>query len=198
MAAVQPTTDTERFAQWVTVEKGLSENTISAYQSDLAQFAAFLDSRKTREADRRDIGAYSGKLLNDGLDPSSVARKLSTLRQFYRFLLLDGVITKDPTATIPSPKAWKKIPDFLALAEVEQLLDASRAISYSSHNNNATYLLRRDQAMLELLYASGLRVSELATARMSDLNLESRTLAICGKGEKTRIVPFRQSRSALS
>jgi integrase/recombinase XerD len=190
LAAIQPTTDSERFAQWNTVEKGLSENTISSYRRDLAQFEDFL-RRPARQASKTDISSFMGKLFANGLEPSSAARKLSTLRQFFRFLQLDRVLTKDPTANISSPKGWKKLPEYLGHDEVDRFLDASRAFAYSSgHGKNPTYLSRRDQAMLELFYASGLRASEAATARLSDLNLEARTLTVCGKGDKTRIVPL--------
>jgi integrase/recombinase XerD len=157
----------QRFGEWLTVEKGLAANTITNYGSDLKQFAEFLGSRPVREACKSDISSFMGKLFAGGLEPSSVARKISALQQFFRFLLLDRAIAKDPTANVPAPKGWKKVPNFLALADVDQFLDASRVIAYSSlSSSNPTYLFRRDQAMLELLYASGLRASEVARANV--------------------------------
>ena len=98
-------TDSQRFIQYITVEKGLSETTIYSYGKDLAQFAEFLGSRPLREAQKGDISGFFGKLLTGKMDPGSVARKGVTLRQFFRFLILDGMIAKDPTATVPLPKA---------------------------------------------------------------------------------------------
>lgn len=182
-------TDLQRFAEWNIIEKGLSAGTISSYNSDLRQFATFLDPRPVRTACKSDVSGYMGKLLASGIEGRSAARKLSTLHQFFRFLLLDRVLTKDPTANVRAPKGWKKLPQSLEQNEVNQFLDGSRA----PYGRLPNYLFRRDQAMLELFYASGLRASELATARIADLNLEARTLTVCGKGDKTRIVPFGKS-----
>jgi integrase/recombinase XerD len=188
-----------KFKQWNTVEKNLSPLTIEAYRTDVEQFAQFLNNRPLVQTLRSDVGAFSGKLLGNNIEPSSVARKLATLRQFFRLLILDRIITKDPTANVPAPKGWKKMPRFLSLKEVEQFLDENQPGSeygpvefpgYSGQWGTPRHLLRRDQAMLELLYAGALRASEVATARVADLNLEARILMVCGKGSKTRIVPL--------
>jgi integrase/recombinase XerD len=176
-----------RFVQWMTVEKGLAGTTISSYRHDLKQFADFLCDRQLAEVRKNDIGNFMARLLSDGIEGRSVARKVSTLRQFFRFLLMDRIIATDPTAFIRSPKAWKVLPKSLEASEIEAVLNPAREYA---PDHFGKYLTRRDQAVLELLYAGALRVSEITSARLCDLNLSVRLLTIRGKGDKERIVPF--------
>ncbi|MGH9514202.1 MAG: tyrosine-type recombinase/integrase [Terriglobales bacterium] len=192
-----------RFLQWNTVEKNLSPLTVEAYRQDLRQFAEFL-GRPLIEAQKTDVSTYMGKLLS-GHQASSVARKLVALKQFFRLLLIDRVITKDPSVSVPAPKGWKKMPRYLSRSEVDTFLDPNEpAGNYVPSNasirygGEPSYLVRRDQAILELFYATGCRVGEVAQARTADLNLDARTILVFGKGSKERIVPLgRRAASAL-
>ena len=128
-----------------------------------------------------------GKLLADGIEGRSVARKVTSLRQFYRFLLMDRIISVDPTTGMRSPKVWKILPKALGTSELDAILNETGDYAPAHFGK---YLNRRDQALLELAYAGGLRVSEMTCARLVDLNLTERLLIVRGKGDKERIVPF--------
>lgn len=163
--------------------------TIAAYTSDLAQFAEFLEERKQnlRAARREDVREYIQELFSNGLDGRSVGRKLSAIRHLYRHLLLDGKIDKDPTLNIDLPKQWKVLPKALSRDEVGAML-AEAPPQNETARSQALGL--RDHAMLELLYAGGVRVSEVADARLEDLKLEMGYILVRGKGDKERMVPL--------
>ena len=171
------------FLDYLRVERGSAKLTIAAYRSDLAQFAAFLEKRKQHlsAARREDVREYIQELFSNSLDGRSVGRKLSAIRHLYRHLLLDGKIDKDPTLNIDLPKQWKVLPKALSRAEVGAMLAEA-----PPRNETA----RGDRAMLELLYAGGVRVSELADARLEDLKLEMGYILVRGKGDKERMVPL--------
>jgi len=177
------------FLDYLRVEKGSAKHTIDAYRRDLAQFADFLEKRKQFliSARREDVRDFIQELFANQLDGRSVGRKLSALRHFYRYLLLDGKIAKDPTLNIDSPKQWRVLPKSLSRDEVEATLG-------STHPRNETARSRalalRDRAMLELLYAGGVRVSEVAHARLEDLKLDMGYILVRGKGDKERMVPL--------
>ncbi len=161
------------------IEKGLSANSLSAYSADLSKFSAFLgDSPAVQGAE--EIRHYIDHLYAIKLSHRSIARHLTTLRSFYGFLLREGAIESDPTQLLRSPRQWQTIPKFLNLEEIERLLEAP-------DKTRPTGL--RDYAMLQLLYATGLRVSELCRVGVSDLNLEVGVLRTTGKGDKQRLVP---------
>ncbi|HLX86609.1 MAG TPA: site-specific tyrosine recombinase XerD [Terriglobales bacterium] len=176
------------FLDYLRVERGSARLTISAYASDLAQFAGFLAERKQDlvRARREDVREYLQELFSNGLDGRSVGRKLSAIRQLYRHLLLDEKIEKDPTLNIDLPKQWKVLPKALSRDEVGSML-APRP-----ENNTARgqALALRDHAMIELLYGGGVRVSEVADARLEDLKLEMGYILVRGKGDKERMVPL--------
>ncbi len=176
------------FLDYLRVERGSARLTIAAYTSDLAQFAAFLAERRVDlvRAQREDVREYLQELFSHGLDGRSVGRKLSAIRQLYRHLLLDEKIEKDPTLNIDLPKQWKVLPKALSRDEVGSML-ASRP-----ENNTARgqALALRDHAMIELLYGGGVRVSEVADARLEDLKLEMGYILVRGKGDKERMVPL--------
>jgi integrase/recombinase XerD len=178
-----------RFSDYLRVEKGLARLTMQAYASDLEQFAEFLCSRRRglTQARPNDVRDFLSDLFGRGQDGRSVARKLSALRQFYKFLLLDRHIQHDPTVNLDSPRQWKVLPKSLALNEIEQML-SSEGKSADSQLQSA--LAARNRAMLEVLYAGALRVSELTTARMEDVKLELGFILVRGKGDKERIVPL--------
>jgi integrase/recombinase XerD len=165
------------FLNFCRLEKGLAANSLSAYAMDLRRFAAFC-STPTPDADT--IRGYLDHLYGAGLGSRSVARHLATLRSFYHFLLREGLITADPTQHIGSPKQWQTIPKFLNLEQIEAILRAP---------DGARPTGLRDHAMLELLYATGLRVSELCRVSIADLNPELGVLRVTGKGNKQRVVP---------
>ena len=171
------------FINYVQVERGLSPNTVIAYRSDLEKFARFCVTRKLPLAGvgREQVVDFLGRLYRQGLDSRSVARQLATLRSFFRFLLQEEILRRDPTEHIESPRVWKRLPKFLSLGEVERLLAQPDA---------ATLLGLRDKAMLELLYATGLRVSELVNLKVGDVQLEAGYLRCLGKGSKERVVPL--------
>jgi len=170
------------FLNAVRVEKGLAENTIRAYRRDLEKFIAFARQRKlsTEHVGRTDIVDFLGTLYRKGLDSRSVARHLVTLRNFFRFALIEGYVEHDPSLTIESPKFRRSLPDFLSVEEVDRLLCQPDMRSVTG---------LRDRAMIELMYSCGLRVSELCGLRVSDLQQEEGCLRCIGKGNKERLVP---------
>jgi integrase/recombinase XerD len=177
------------YEAYLRIEKGLRPLTCEAYLSDLRIFAEFLEDRNAvlLTAAEADVAALLEHLRNHGIDSRSAARKLSCLRGFYRWLLLDKRIHHDPTINIESPKAWKVLPKSLAEPEVAEMLE--RAGMAASHPQAKATALR-DRAILELLYAGGLRVSEVTALSTSDLMLDTGRVQVRGKGDKERIVPL--------
>jgi len=186
------------FLDYLRVERGSAKLTIAAYNSDLVQFAEFLEARSTqlKTASREDVRDFIQELFSNQLDGRSVGRKLSAVRHLYRYLLLDGKVKKDPTLNIDSPKQWKVLPKSLTRDEVESILKANVPISVDSTEAPTAQTARaqaqalRDRAMIELLYAGGLRVSEVAGARLEDLKLDLGYILVHGKGDKERLVPL--------
>jgi integrase/recombinase XerD len=174
--------DIRTFLNCLRVEKGLSQNTIDAYQRDIGKFAEFVKKRglSTKDVRRSDIVDFLASLYNRRLDSRSVARHLVTLRNFFRFALMEGYIEEDPAATVESPKFRRSLPQFLSLDEVERLL---------RQPDTSTMIGLRDKAMIELMYSCGLRVSELCGVRVADLKMDEGSLRCVGKGDKERIVP---------
>ena len=179
---------------YLRVEKGLRPLTCEAYLSDLRTFAEFLEGRNgvLLSAIQEDVAALLEHLRAHGIDSRTSARKLSCLRGFYKWLLLDRRIHHDPTVNIESPKAWKVLPKSLAEPEVNEMLE--RAGMKASHPQAQAAALR-DLAILELLYGAGLRVSEVTALSVSDLHFDVGRAQVRGKGDKERIVPL--GRSAL-
>jgi integrase/recombinase XerD len=171
----------EQYLEHCLVEKGLSANTLEAYRRDLHKFIAFSESCQGDSFLKAEfVRAYVDSLYQAGLASSSIARNLTSLRNFYSFLLSEGRAETDPTAFIPIPKQWQKIPKYLNLSEIDRIT-ATPEVSCPRG--------LRDKAMLELLYATGLRVSELCGLLISDVNLELGVLRVTGKGNKQRMVP---------
>ncbi len=179
------------FLDYLRIEKGLARLSIAAYTTDIGQFAQFLEKRKQflMTARRQDVREFLQQLFSNRVDGRSVGRKLSALRHLYRYLLLDKRIEHDPTLNIESPRQWKVLPKSLARDEVEATLAAPGHPSKSDRQDSAALALR-DRAILELLYAGALRVSELVTATLEDLKLEAGYMLVRGKGDKERIVPL--------
>lgn len=174
----------DQYINYLLVEKGLSNATISSYSADLLRFSEFLVSKKIKgieEADTVAILKYLIDLRDDGLDIRSRARHLVTLRGFYRFLISEKIISTDPVRLIDLPKFGFKLPHVLSVDEISVLLNTPDPEKPKG---------ARDAAMLELLYAAGLRVSELLHVKIRDLNLESGFVRVMGKGSKERIIPI--------
>ncbi len=173
------------FLNFCRLEKGLAANSLEAYSSDLARFAHFAASAAPAEIPSQALLLlYLNSLYRSGLGSRSIARHLTTLRSLYGFLLSEKRIAADPTEHIQSPRQWHNIPHFLNLDQVEKILtvpDPSKPTGL------------RDRAMIELLYAAGLRVSELCTVRLTDLNSEMGFIRVTGKGNKQRLVPVGKS-----
>jgi len=176
-----------KFLDFLVVEQGYSENTIAAYRNELSQFARFLtemDPPITSWAEVRkdNIINYILHLKEREYTSSTVARKVAAIRSFFHFLLAEGIIKDDPTATLDSPKVKKRLPKALSHDLVNRLLaEAGRSSKPKGH---------RDKALLELLYATGMRVSELVLLNIGDVNLASANVRCFGKGAKERIIPI--------
>jgi integrase/recombinase XerD len=176
------------FLMHVKVEKGLSANTVAAYRRDLVKFEQFAKKRKLtlQAVTRDDLVDFLAGLYREKLESRTVARHLVTLRNFFRFAQIQETISEDPSINLESPKIRRSLPGYLRLEEVERLL---------SQPDPKTTLGMRDRAMLELLYSTGLRVSELVSLRVSDLDSKLGCVRCIGKGDKERIVPV--GRTAL-
>jgi integrase/recombinase XerD len=179
----------KNFLDYLNVEKGLTPLTVGAYKSDLIQFAEFIAVRRRDldKATREDVRGFMSQLFANGVKDRSVARKLSTLRHFYKYLLLDRIINEDPTLDIDSPKQWKVLPKSLAVSEIDSMLEAA---GQAGDSKLSAALAQRDQTMLEVFYAGGMRVSEIINVKLEDLKLEFGYILVRGKGDKERIVPI--------
>lgn len=167
------------------MEKGLSDNSVSAYQSDLKDFTKFvhhLGKSRVDEITRNDILAFLSDCKERGLEPSSLARRLVSIKIFFRYLFQEKIVTTDITGVMDSPKLWRLLPDFLSINEVNALLKAFPATAKDP-------LIFRNRAILELMYSCGLRVSETASLQLNSLLLDQDLIRIIGKGDKERIVP---------
>jgi integrase/recombinase XerD len=161
----------------------MSPNTIASYRRDLASLVAFAEPKGpgVDRLDRRELEAFVRQLMTGGLAPRSVARAIACIRGYYKFLLLEKRITVDPAADLRAPRAWPALPRYLDLAQVDRLL---------AQPDTATPRGLRDKALIELLYATGLRVTELLSLKPADVNLAGGYLTCIGKGDKQRIVPL--------
>lgn len=174
----------DEFLNYLVVERGLSRNTLESYSRDLNKYIDYLEKHgisDIKETSSSHIIAFISTLTEKGLSTKTTARNLVAIRTFYKFLVSEKYLEENPAARIDSPKTWFRLPNTLALDEVERLLDQPDA---------NTPLGMRDSAMLELLYATGLRVSELISLSLNNINLEAGYLIALGKGSKERIVPI--------
>ncbi len=175
----------DSFLNFLAVEKGLAKNTMEAYGRDLSGYVTDLDEHGditfSDRVDQTAIINYLGRLKRAGLSPRSRARSLSAIRTFHRFMVRENHATHDPTALIEAPRTIRSLPELLTLNEVESLLLAATGESAFA---------RRDRAMLEVLYATGMRVSELVSLKLGDLKLDIGCLTAFGKGAKQRLIPL--------
>src|SRR5580700_1655191 len=169
------------FLNFCRVEKGLAANSLEAYEADLLKFAQFCAGEPESGLPNVEAaGRYVDSLFQSGLGSRSVARHLSTLRSFYSFLLREGTIHADPTEHLGAPKQWQTIPKFLNLEDIDKIIQTTDITRPNG---------LRARAMLELLYATGLRVSELCRLGLGDCNLDLGVVRTTGKGNKQRLVP---------
>jgi integrase/recombinase XerD len=173
----------DQFLDAIWMERGLSANTLGAYRADLVALRKWLAKRDTSLifATRSDLLAFIAWRTEEGAKPRSTARQLSSFRRFYRFLLREGQIQQDPTSKIEMPRIGRSLPQSLTEAEVESLLNAPDVKDPLGH---------RDRTMLEVLYATGLRVSELINLSQSEINLNQGVARIVGKGDRERLIPL--------
>ncbi len=173
------------YLAYLRVEKGLADNTVVAYRRDIRQFLECLENSRVAldQVDRQQVQDYLRELYGE-VSPRTMARRIVALRSFFRFLLLDGYLSQDPTETLEAPRIWRSLPSYLTAEQVEELLalpDVARPLGL------------RNRAMLEVLYASGLRVSELVNLKIQDVRLDLGILRTMGKGSKERLVPVGDS-----
>ena len=173
----------DRFLDAIWMERGLSENTLGAYRADLVALAQRLDSKGIRlmSASRADVMDYIAWRVEGGAKPRSTARQLSSFRRFYRYLLREGVVSEDPTVNIAMPKIGRSLPQSLTEQDVDSLLASPKVAEPLGH---------RDRTMLEVLYATGVRVSELINLKLGQINLNQGVLRIVGKGDRERLIPL--------
>jgi integrase/recombinase XerD len=173
----------DRFLDAIWMERGLSQNTLGAYRADLMTLGRGLaEQEKTiQEADKADLLAFIANRVEGGAKPRSTARQLSSFRRFFRYIMREGLRDSDPTADIEMPRIGRSLPKTLTEDEVDALLNAPNTDEPLGH---------RDRAMLELLYATGLRVSELINLKQSQINFNQGVLRIVGKGDRERLIPL--------
>jgi integrase/recombinase XerD len=170
------------FISYLSVERGLSKNTVASYATDLKGFLGSLaeNGRDPGSFTRQDIVSYLERLKDSGYSTASVCRFISSIKGFSRYLITEKIIFEDPTETLRSPKQWDRLPKALSLEDIKTL--------FKTEIKSETFV--RDSAMLELMYSSGLRVSEVISSKVNDLNFEAGFLRVFGKGSKERIVPM--------
>lgn len=175
----------EQFLAFVGIEKGVRANSVTAYGTDLRLFHEFLGQRSITSWDvvsRDRILDFLDDAYDRGLQATTIARRLISIKLFFRFLYSEGVLTNNVTEVMDSPRLWRRLPNFLSEAEVTRLLQA--------YAKEKTALGRRNHTILDVMYACGMRVSELTTLRADDLKFDPELVRITGKGGKTRIVPY--------
>jgi integrase/recombinase XerD len=181
----------ETFLEMLAAERGAAENTLASYRRDLDDFAIFLAGTRPSEATTPDVAAYLGDLRDRGFAATSQARRLSALKQYFKFLYAEGIRSDDPTRTLSAPKKRQTLPKVLSVEDVDALIGAAREAAGQSHRSAAVRLRsHRLYTLLEVLYATGLRVSELVALPVSAAKRDARLIEIRGKGGKERLVPL--------
>jgi integrase/recombinase XerD len=183
----------EGFIQYLSVERGLAKNTLIAYKRDLVKYAYFLERggvTAVQQISRQKVSEYIYDQKKSGMQVTSICRSLAAVKMFHRFLVREGFCHEDPTALVDTPKIWKRVPDVLSQPEVLAMIKASDGEEWQQV---------RDHAIIEMFYASGMRVSELVNLRVENVNFEVGYIRCIGKGSKERLVPIgRQAREAVT
>jgi len=184
----------KEFITYLSVERGLARNTLSAYTRDLEKYTAHLEKAGVKDPDkvsRDQVTGYMFALKKQGLSTTSICRSLAAIKMFHRFLVRENFSKEDPTTLVETPKLWKRVPEVLTQKEIDAILQQAAA--------GKGIRAKRDHAMVELLYAAGLRVSELVDLKMTSVNYEAGFLRAVGKGSKERIIPVgKKAREALA
>ncbi len=182
----------EDFINYLSVERGLAQNTLLAYRRDLSAYGEYLESKGvsgTGQIKREQITEYIFQQKKSGLATTSICRSLAAIKMFHRFLVREGLVKDDPTTLVDTPKLWKRVPDVLSQPEIELMLKAAQGRKSRQV---------RDYAILELFYASGMRVSELVQLKIENVNFDIGYVRCIGKGNKERIIPIgRSAREAV-
>ncbi|MDP8261394.1 MAG: site-specific tyrosine recombinase XerD [Candidatus Kappaea frigidicola] len=182
----------EEFLNYLSVERGLSDNTLYSYRNDLNKYALFLNKRKKSDiqlTSKDDITEFIMQEKDAGISTASIGRYLASIKGFYRFLVLERYIKTDISSVLEAPKLWQKLPEVLSLDEVERIINLP---------NLKTPWGIRDKAAIELLYATGMRVSEISNLAIDNLNMDVGFIKCLGKGQKERIIPLgRKAQTAL-
>ena len=175
----------ESFLYYLTVEKGLSANTLDAYKRDIQKFNAYLENNGKHIINfkRSDIVSFITILRDSGNQASTLARNIASLRGLCKFLLIEGTIDEDPLENLSTPKGWKRVPKILGIEDISSLLEKPHGEKFSI----------RDKAILEIMYSSGLRASELVNMKTGDINFEAGFITIQGKGSKERVIPVNET-----
>lgn len=170
----------QSFVDYLLIDKHYSNNTIESYKRDLLKFYYFVNKKDLQSIDKYDIKNYLKDLKDNNINERSIARNISSIKSFYKFLIIEKIITNNPSDSINLPKLGKKLPNTLSEEDINKLLDIKLIDNYSYRN----------KAMIELMYATGLRVSELVNLRVYDINLNEAMVKTMGKGSKERIIPL--------
>ena len=186
----------EAFLEMLSAERGAAANTLEAYRNDLDDLAAYLGARPLEQAEPDDLRGYLASLAGRGFARSSQARRLSAIRQFYRFLYAEGLRGDDPTATVEAPKRGRPLPKVLSVQDVDHLIETARRAVDLAASPRARARAARLYCLLEVLYATGLRVSELISLKRAAARGDGRFLAIRGKGGRERLVPLSDAAKA--
>ena len=176
-------THIEEFINYLAVERGLANNTLLAYRRDLTKYAACLGKKDVKDihhVKRDHITEFMYTQKKEGLSANSIGRSLAAIKMFHRFLVRERLTPEDPTNLVSTPKIWKKVPDVLREDEIESMINAAKGKRWQ---------MVRDKAILELFYATGMRVSELLNLKLENINLELGYVRCMGKGDKERIIP---------
>lgn len=189
--------DLENFLEMLAAERGAAENTLAGYRRDLEDFSGFLGRKKIAEATSDHISKYMSDLTRRGFAESSQARRLSALKQFYKFLYSEGSREDDPTRTLSAPKKRSSLPKVLSIQDVDILIETARQLAEADHPSAAAHLrAQRMYTLIEVLYATGLRVSELVSLPVTAALRDARLIEIKGKGGKERLVPLSHAAQA--
>ncbi len=187
----------ESFLEMLAAERGAAENTLAGYRRDLDDFANFLGKTKPVQADASEISAYLSDLKDRGFAATSQARRLSALKQYFKFLYAEGLREDDPTRTLSAPKKRQSLPKVMSEGDVDRLIATAQAETQKPHKSAASRLRsQRLYTLLEVLYATGLRVSELVALPVSAAKRDARLIEIRGKGGKERLVPLSNAAQA--